>query len=109
MRALGVHQNIPASDTKLTPSLGIYYMSHPLVMDEPIRVNPRAITSPPKMSLLLEVERMPLVIIKPSLDIVTFCATHRDKIFNSWKQMRIQNLNRIVCTPDASPRRLQFN
>ena len=84
-------------------------MSHPLVMDEPIPVNPRAITSPPKMSLLLEVERMPLVIIKPSLDIVTYCATDRDKNSNSWKQMRIQNLNRILCTPDALPRRLQFD
>ena len=49
-RTLGVHQNTTASDTKLTPSLGIYYISHPLVMDKLIAVNSRVITSPLKMS-----------------------------------------------------------
>ena len=32
MGTLGVHQNIPASDTKLTSCLGIDYISPPLVM-----------------------------------------------------------------------------
>ena len=38
MGTLGVHQNIPASDTKLTHSLGIYLIGPPLVMDKLIPV-----------------------------------------------------------------------
>ena len=56
MGTLGVHQNIPASNTKLTHSLGIYSIGPPLVIDKLIPVNARAITSLPEMSLLLEVE-----------------------------------------------------
>ena len=64
MGTLGVHQNIPASDTKLTHSLCIY-IGPPLVMDKLIPVNSRAITSPPEMGPLLDVECNPAVIIKP--------------------------------------------
>ena len=65
MGTLGVHQNIPASDTKLTHSLGIYSIGPPLVMDKLIPVISRAITSPPEMGPLLDVECKPAVIIKP--------------------------------------------
>ena len=66
MGTLGVHQNIPASDTKLTHSLGIYSIGPPLVMDKLFPVISRAITSPPEMGPLLDVECKPAVIIKPS-------------------------------------------
>ena len=56
MGTLGVHQNIPASDTKLTHSLGIYSIGPPLVMDNLIPVISRAITSPPEMDPLLDVD-----------------------------------------------------
>ena len=63
MGTLDVHQNIPASDTNLTSSLRINFISPPLVMVKIIPI--RAITSPPKMSLLLEAERTDAVAIKP--------------------------------------------
>ena len=59
MRTLGVHQNIPASDTKLTLGLGIYIIGPPLVIDKLIPVNSRAITSPPEMGSVLGVECKP--------------------------------------------------
>ena len=65
MGTLGVHQIIPASDTKLTPRLGINFISTPVVMNKLIPVHSRVITSPPKMSLLIEVEYTPAVTIKP--------------------------------------------
>ena len=71
MGTLGVHQNIPASDTKLTHSLGIYSIGPPLVMEKLIKVNSRAITSRPEMSVLLEVECTPADIIKRRFIIVT--------------------------------------
>ena len=63
MLTLGVDQNIHTTNTKLMPSLGIYFISPSLVMDKLIPVNSREITSPPKMSLLLEVERTPAILI----------------------------------------------
>ena len=45
MGTLGVHQNIPASDTKLTTILSIDFINPPLVMDKLIPVNSRANTS----------------------------------------------------------------
>ena len=71
---LGVHQNILASDTKLTHSLGIYSIGPPLVMvlmDKLIPINSRVITSPLEMSPLLDVEYKPAVIIKPRFILVT--------------------------------------
>ena len=83
MGTLGVHQNIPASDTKLKHSLGIYSIGPPLLMDELSPVNSREITSPPEMGPLLDIECKPAVIIKPRLILVT----HKDhlspnKMFN---------------------------
>ena len=83
MGTLGVHQNIPVSDTKLTPSLCVNFISPPLDLDKLISVNSRAITTPPKMSLLLEVELMPVVTIKPRLILVTHTDhLSRNKTFN---------------------------
>ena len=83
MGTVGVHQNIPASDTKLTPSLGINFISPHLVMDKHIPVNLKSITRLPTMSLLLEVERIPAVIIKPRLILVTHTDhLSRNKSFN---------------------------
>ena len=65
MGTLGVHQKIPASDTKLTHCLGIYSIGPPLVIYKLIPVNSRAITSPPEMGPLLDVECKPAAIIKP--------------------------------------------
>ena len=70
MGTLGNHQNIPASNTKLTHSLGIYSIGPPLVMDKLSPVNGIAITSPPEMSPLLDVECKPAV-IKPRFILVT--------------------------------------
>ena len=70
MGTLVIHQNIPASDTKLTHSLGIYSIGPPLVMDKLVPVNSRAITSPPEMGPQLDVEYKPAVIIKPRFFLV---------------------------------------
>ena len=64
METLGIHQNITASDTKLTPSLSKNEICPHLVRDKLISVNSRAITSPPKMSLLIVAKLMPGVVIK---------------------------------------------
>ena len=83
MGTLGVHQNIPASGTKLTHSLGIYSIGPPLVMDKLIPVISRAITSPPEMGPLLDVECMPAVIIKLRFILVTHTDhLSRNKTFN---------------------------
>ena len=106
---LGVHQNIPASDTKLTPSLDIYYIIRPLAMDKLIPGNSRAITSSPKMNLLLEVQHTPAVFKSQRL----ILATNTDnyirptkswsitKTFDQQKKMLNQYLKRIVSSPDA--------
>ena len=70
MGTLNIHQNIPASDTKLTHSLSIYSIGTSLVMDKLIPVNSRAITSPLEMGRLLDVECKPAVIIKPRFILV---------------------------------------
>ena len=71
MGNLSVHQNIPASDTKLTYSLGIYSIGPLLVMDKLMPVNSRAIMSPPEMGPLMDIECKPAVIIKLRLMLVT--------------------------------------
>ena len=84
MGTLGIHQNIPASDTKLMPSLCINFITHPLVMDILIPVNFRVITSPPKLNLLLEVDMVTAsVTIKPRLIFVMHADNLRwNKTFN---------------------------
>ena len=56
MRGLDVHENIDVSDTKLMLGLRVYFISSDLTANKLFPINPRAITGPPKMSLLLEDE-----------------------------------------------------
>ena len=97
MRTLGIHHNIPVSNINLTPSLGFNFISHPLVMDKFIRVNSRAIISPPKLShrVLHYVKCTPAVTIKSRLIMVTHTDhLSQNKTLNQQWQM----------TPDPSPR-----
>ena len=71
MRALDVHKNSPLSITKLTLGLLVGFISSHMTMDKLFPVNPRAITGPLKMSLLLEAKFMPTLIIKPRLILIT--------------------------------------
>ena len=78
-------------------------------MDKPFPINPRAITGPPKMSLLLEASRMPALIIKPKLILVT----HIDDLgwnitSNQQQQMLIQDLNRMVSRPNITPGQILY-
>ena len=83
MGTSSVHQNIPASDTKLTRSLGINFISPPLVMDKIISLNSRVNTSLPKMILLLGVEHKPAVTINRGLILLMLTDhLHRNKTFN---------------------------
>ena len=70
MRRLGIHKNFPVSGTKLTLGLRVGFISSHLTVNKLLPVNPRAITGPPKMSLLLEAKSMPALIIKPRLILV---------------------------------------
>ena len=70
MRRLCIHKNIPISGTKLTLGLWVGFISSHLPADKLFPANPRAITGPPKMSLLLEAKSMPALIIKPTLILV---------------------------------------
>ena len=71
MRGVAIHKNIPVSVTKLTLGLRVGFICSHLTADKLFPGNSRAIKSPPKMSLLLEVESMPALIIKPGLILVT--------------------------------------
>ena len=66
MRGLNVHKNIPVSITKLMLGLLVGFISAHLTADKLFPVNQRAITGPPKMSLLLEAKMMPALVIKAS-------------------------------------------
>ena len=104
MRGLNVHKNIPASITKLTLGLRLGFISSHLIADKLFPVNPRAITGPPKMSLLLEAKSMPALIIKPRFILVT----HTDDLgwyltSNQQGKMFIHNLSRIVRKPNVTP------
>ena len=67
---LGIHKNISVSGTKLRLGHRVGFISSHLTEDKLFSVNPRAITGPPKMSLLLEAKSMPALIIKPRLILV---------------------------------------
>ena len=58
MRRLGIHKNIPVSDTKLMLDPRVGLISSHLTAYKLAPVNPRAIAGPPKMSLLLETKIM---------------------------------------------------
>ena len=75
MKGLDIQKNSPVSVTKLTLGLRVGFITSHLTEDKLFLVNPRAITSPPKMSLLLEAKSMPALIIKPGLIL-----THTDDL-----------------------------
>ena len=109
MRGLNVHKNIHVSVTKLTHSLRVSLISSHLTADKLIPVNPRVITGPPKMSLLLKAKSMPSLIIKPRLILVS----HMDDLgwyitSNQQGKMFVQNLNRIVRKPNVMPRQFPY-
>ena len=116
MSGLNVHKNIPVSITKLTLGLQVGFISSHLSADKLFTVNLRAITGPPKMSLLLEAKSMTALIIKPRFILVT----HTDDLgwyitSDQQGKMLFQNLNRIIrktnvtarqspyCTTDSIP------
>ena len=72
MRRLDIHMNSPLSITKLTLGHRVGFISSQLTANKLLPVNQRAITGPPKMSLLLEAKSMPALIIKPRLILVTY-------------------------------------
>ena len=61
MKGVSIHRIIPVSDTNLTPGLRIGFVSSQLTVDKLLTGNPRAITSPPKMSCLHEEKRYAFV------------------------------------------------
>ena len=100
-----VLKNITVSVAKLTLSLQVGFISSHLTADKLFPVNPRAITGPPKMSLLLEAKSMPALIIKLRFILVS----HTDDLgwyitSNQQGKMFVQNLNRIVRKPNVIPR-----
>ena len=70
MRGMNIYQNLPVSVNKLMLGLQVDFISSRLAADKLFPVNPRAITGPPKISLLLEAKSMPALIIKPRLILV---------------------------------------
>ena len=102
MKGLNVHKNITVSITKLRLGLLVGFISSHLTADKLFPVNPRTITGPPKMSLLLEAKSMPALIIKPRFILVT----HTDDLgwyitTNQQGKMFVQNLYRIVRKPKS--------
>ena len=109
MRGLGVHKNIPVSDTKLTLGLRVGFVSSHLIAHKLFPVNVRAITGPLKMSLLLEVKRTPALIVKLRLILVM----HTDDLgryitSNQQGHMLVQYLNRIVSRPNVTSRQILY-
>ena len=104
MRGLDVHENIGVSDSKLMLGLRVCFISSDLTANKLFPINPRAITGPPKMSLLLEVESTSALIIEPTRTLVT----HTDDLgeyitSNQQGKMLVQNLHRIVRRPNVTP------
>ena len=110
MRGLNVHKNIPVSiTTKLTLRRRIGFISFHLIANKLFPINPRAITGPPKMSILLEAKSMPALIIKPRFILVT----HTDDFgcyitSNQQGRMFVPDLNTIVRKPNITPRQFQY-
>ena len=104
MRGLDVHENIDVSDTKLMLGVRVCLNCSDLTANKLFPINPRVITGPPKMSLLLEVESTSALIIEPRLILVT----HTDDLFgyitsNQQGKMLVQNIHRIVRRPNVTP------
>ena len=72
MRGLNVHGNIDISDTKQMLGLRVCFIISDLTANKLYPMNPRVVTGPPKMSLLLEVESTSALITEPRLVLVTY-------------------------------------
>ena len=109
MRTLDIHNNIPVSVAKLMLGLRVGFISSHLVVDKLFPVNPRAITGPPKMSILHEAKGMPALIIKPRPILVSYTDDLGLYITsNKQGKMFVQNLNRIVRNPNVTPRQYPY-
>ena len=102
MRGTNIHKNIPVPVTKLT--LGLVPVRSHVTADKLFPVNPRTITGPLKMSLLLVAKSMSALGIKARFILVM----HTDVLgwyimSNQQGQMFIQKLNRIVSKPNVTP------
>ena len=109
MGGLNGHKNIPISITKLMVGLRVGFISSHLIADKLFNINPRVITGPPKMSLLLEAKSMIALIIKPRIILVP----HTDDLgwyitSNQQGKMFVQNLNRILRKPNVTSRQFLY-
>ena len=96
MRGLDIHENIVVSDTKLTLGLRVCFICSDLTANKLFPMNLRAVTGPPKMSLLLEVESTSALIIEPRLILVTYMDDLGGYITsNQQGKVLIQNPHRI--------------
>ena len=109
MGELGDHRNIPVFDTKLPLGLLVGFISSHLAADKLFLVNLKAITSPPKTCLLLEVKSTPAFNIKPRSILVV----HTDDL--DWYitsiqqgQMLDQNHYRIVSRVNVMARKIPY-
>ena len=102
IRGLYIHMNSPVSITELILGLWVGFISSHLTVNKLYPVNPRAITGPLKMSLLLEAKSIPALIIKLRLILVM----HTDDLgwnttSNQQGQMIVQNFNSIISKQNA--------
>ena len=104
MRRLDAHENIDVSDTKLMLGLRVCFISSELTANKLFPINPRVVTGPPKISLLLEVESTSALIIEVRLILVTYKDDLAGYIMsNQQGKMLVQNLHRIVRRPNVTP------
>ena len=104
MRGLDVHENIDVSDTKLMLVLLVCFISSDLTANKLFPINPRAITGPPKMSLLLEVESTSVYIIEQRVIYVTYTDDLGWYITsNQQGKILVQNIHRIVRRSNVTP------
>ena len=112
---LDIHKIIPVSVTKLTLNLRVGFISSHLTGDKLFPVNPRAITGPPNMSLLLKAKSITALIIKPRLILVMhtddlgWCIT-RSSVFplNQQGKTFVLSLNMIVRKTNVTPRQSPY-
>ena len=110
LRGLDIYKNIPFSVSKMTLDIQLGFISFHLTVVKLWPVNPRVISDPPKMSLLLEAKSVPTFIIIPRLILVA----KMDDISwyitsNQHGRMFVQNLKRIVSKPNVMPGHITAN
>ena len=97
MRGLDIHENIGVSDIKLMLGLRVCFISSDMTANKLFPINPRAVTGPPNMSLLLEVNSTSALIIEPGLILVAYMDDLGGYITSNQKgKMLIQNPHRII-------------